>query len=325
MAERAGVSAATASFVLTGNHERRRISAETEQRVRRAADELGYRPNLAARNLRTKSSRTVALVSDTIASEPYAGDFVRGALASAHAHDRLLIIAETEGEQRAEEEVLRGLADRQVDGLVYGRLFTRPVSPPAALALHEVVLLNCLADPLPGPAVVPDEVAGGRTAARGLLDAGHREGIHLVGHRWPGVIAARERDQGIRAELAAAGTRLAGTVDCDWEPTDAFRAVRAMLGRARPRALICLNDRVAMGAYQALAECGLRVPEDVSVVSFDDSELAGWLRPGLSSVALPHQEMGRLATDLLIKGVRHPEVHRVGMLLRHRESIAPPG
>jgi LacI family transcriptional regulator len=99
--------------------------------------------------------------------------------------------------------------------------------------------------------------------------------------------------------------------------------VRRLLRRTRPAALICLNDRVGLGAYQALQESGLRIPEDVSVVSFDDSVLAAWLRPGLTSVALPHHEMGRLATDLLIKGDRHPAVHRVGMLLRPRGSIGP--
>ena len=74
-----------------------------------------------------------------------------------------------------------------------------------------------------------------------------------------------------------------------------------LLARTRPAALICLNDRIALGAYQAIQQAGLRIPQDVSVVAFDDSVMAGWLQPGLSSVALPHYEMGRLATDLLIK------------------------
>ena len=97
-----------------------------------------------------------------------------------------------------------------------------------------------------------------------------------------------------------------------------------LLARTRPRALICLNDRIALGAYQAIHQAGLRVPWDVSVVAFDDSVMAGWLQPGLSSVALPHFEMGRLATDLLIKDEGAPAVHQVEMLLRHRESIGAP-
>jgi LacI family transcriptional regulator len=100
--------------------------------------------------------------------------------------------------------------------------------------------------------------------------------------------------------------------------------VARLLARERPSALVCLNDRIALGAYQAIQQAGWRVPWDVSVVAFDDSVMAGWLQPGLSSVALPHYEMGRLATDLLIKGDRHPVVHHIGMMLRHRESIASP-
>lgn len=97
-----------------------------------------------------------------------------------------------------------------------------------------------------------------------------------------------------------------------------------MLRDTWPAALICLNDRIALGAYQALTAAGRHVPGDVSIGSFDDSELASWLRPGLSSVALPHHEMGRLAADLLIKGELHPEVHRIEMLLRPRGSVAAP-
>jgi DNA-binding LacI/PurR family transcriptional regulator len=84
------------------------------------------------------------------------------------------------------------------------------------------------------------------------------------------------------------------------------------------------TTRIALGAYQAIQQAGLRIPEDISVVAFDDSVMAGWLQPGLSSVALPHYEMGRLATDLLIKDERHREVHLVEMPLRHRASIGPP-
>ena len=130
--------------------------------------------------------------------------------------------------------------------------------------------------------------------------------------------------RGIRAELDAAGASIAGLVDCEWSPGSGRAAVTELLAHTRPAALICLNDRIALGAYQAIQEAGLRIPQDVSVVAFDDSVMAGWLQPGLSSVALPHYEMGRLATDLLIKEERHRSVHLVDMLLRHRDSIGPP-
>ena len=320
----AGVAPSTASAVLNGREVEARIAAVTQERVRAAAAALGYRPNLAARNLRSRTSRIVGLVSDAIAAEPYAGEMVRGACASAVTHGRLLVIAETDGSRSVEDDLVRGMTDRQLDGLVYGCLATRKVELSAVVRELPVVLLNCLADPLPGPAVVPDEVEAGREAARGLLAAGHHDGIYVVGRRYRDVFAGRQRVRGVRAELAAAGGALSGLVDCDWTPQDGRSAVARLLTRTRPSALICLNDRIALGAYQAIQEAGLRIPSDVSVVAFDDSVMAGWLQPGLSSVTLPHYEMGRLATDLLIKGDLEPVVHRVGMLLRHRESIAAP-
>jgi len=322
VAQLAGVSPTTASLVMAGRHEEGRIPLDTQERVRQAAAELGYRPNLAARSLRTRTSRIVGLVFDAITTEPHAVEIVRGALAAAAARDYLLVIAETDGDRHAEDELLRGMIDRQVDGLVYGTMFTHQVTLPPALAHYPVVLLNCLADPLPGPAVVPDEAAAGREAARGLLQAGHREGIYLVGRPSREVFAATERSRGIQTELTAIDARLAGRVDCEWDsPERAYPAVRRLLARARPAALICLNDRIAMGVYQALHDTGLRIPRDVSVVSFDDSPLASWLRPGLSSVALPHHEMGRLAVELLINGERDPMVRQVGIMFRQRESI----
>ena len=93
---------------------------------------------------------------------------------------------------------------------------------------------------------------------------------------------------------------------------------------ARPTALICLNDRIALGAYQALAAAGLRIPDDVSVVSFDDSDLASWLVPQLTSVAIPHFELGRRAVELLVSADRQPGVHRIAMPLSARDSVGPP-
>jgi LacI family transcriptional regulator len=145
----------------------------------------------------------------------------------------------------------------------------------------------------------------------------------VIGRRPRDVLAGHRRLRGIRAELDAAGTALAGLVDCEWTPADGRSAVTDLLARTRPAALICLNDRIALGAYQAIQQAGLRIPWDVSVVAFDDSVMAGWLQPGLSSVALPHYEMGRLATDLLIKDELHRIMHLVDMPLRRRDSIGP--
>src|SRR4051812_10468315 len=244
VAQRAGVSRSTASFVLAGRHLDMRISEEARQRVLRAAQELDYRPNLMARSLRTKVTKTVALVSDTIASDPYAGKAIHGSLAAAVAHGHLLFIGETEGDPVVEEKLISDFLDRQVDAFIYASMFTRYVRVPKLLRGRPVVLLNCLTRAA-GPAqhsIIPDELAAGASAARTLIDAGHRQGIHLVGTAAEHVFAGRERLAGIREGLSAAGVELAGAIDCDWWPDSAYEAVsRALATGPPPKALICLN------------------------------------------------------------------------------------
>ncbi|OJF14591.1 LacI family DNA-binding transcriptional regulator [Couchioplanes caeruleus] len=327
VAQRAGVSRSTASFVLAGRHLDMRISENARQRVLRAAQELDYRPNLMARSLRTKVTKTIALVSDTIASDPYAGRAIHGSLAAAVAHDHLLFIGETEGDSVVEGKLIADLLDRQVDAFVYASMFTRYVRVPKQLKGRPVVLLNCLTRAVRPVyhSVIPDEAAAGRNAARTLVGAGHREGIHLVGKPAAHVFASRERLAGMRDGFGAAGVRLAGTIECDWWPEPAYEAMRrALAGGLVPKALVCINDRVAMGAYQALREAGRAIPDDVSVVSFDDSDLAAWLRPQLTSIALPHYQLGWTAVELLLGAAQDPAVHRVPMPVRLRASLGKP-
>lgn len=327
VAQRAGVSRSTASFVLAGRHADMRISEDARQRVLRAAQELDYRPNLMARSLRTKVTRTIALVSDKIAAEPRADRAVHGSLAAAVAHGHLLFVGETEGDPVVEERLISDFLDHQVDGFIYASTFTRYVRLPKLLRGRPVVLLNCLtraARPAQH-AIVPDEVGAGRSAAATLLEAGHRQGIHLVGVPGERAFAGRARLAGIRAGLGASGARLAGTIECDWWPGSAYEAVsRALRAGLEPRALICLDDRIALGAYQALAEAGRAVPDDVAVLSFGDSELAAWLRPPLTSIALPHYQLGRQAVEKLLGARADPAVLRIPMPVGHRASVAKP-
>lgn len=327
VAQRAGVSRSTASFVLAGRHLDMRISEDARQRVLRAAQELDYRPNLMARSLRTKVTRTIALVSDTIASDPYAGRAIHGSLAAAVAHGHLLFIGETEGDQVIEQKLISDFLDRQVDAFIYASMFTRYVRVPKQLRGQPVVLLNCLtraARPTQH-SVIPDELAAGWSAARTLLEAGHRQGIHLVGHPGQRVFAGRERLAGIKEGLGEAGVRLTGVIDCEWWPDSAYEAVtQALAGGLAPKALICLNDRVALGAYQALREAGRTIPDDVSVLSFDDSEMAAWLRPKLTSISLPHYQLGWQAVEKLLGPRTEPAITRVPMPVRLRASVAKP-
>jgi LacI family transcriptional regulator len=324
VAERAGVSHTTASFVLAGRDDMR-ISEETRQRVLRAAREMSYRPNLMARSLRTKVTRTIALISDTIVTDQYAGELIHGSLAAAVKREHLLVVSETEGDSAVEARLIEHVLGRQVDGVVYATLSTQQVRVPRALTGLPLVLLNCVAPNRRVPAVLPDEVEAGRTAAARLLQAGHRAGVYVAGEAPAEVFAARERLAGIDSAMEAAGARLQGRLDCAWWPEPAFDAITGFLRKGgRPSALICMNDRVAFGAYQALQAADIAVPAEVSVISFDDSALASWLRPQLTSVALPYFEMGRRAVETLLADRPQPGVQRVPMPLRERASIAPP-
>ena len=337
VAERAGVSQTAASFVLTGRREEMRISLEAEARVLEAARETGYRPNILSRSLRTGTTHTVGFISDTIATTPFAGDLIKGALEAAHDRGHLLLIAETEGDPELQQQLLETMIDRQVDGIVLASMYTRRIAVPAALRTRRTVLLNAIPTrPAPLIAVIPDEIEAGRTAAGTLLAAGHREGIYIIGvgmrpsqrPKPAGALAAVERLQGIKESLSEVGAQLAGAVKCeDWQPDLGYEAVRALLDQgADVRALICFNDRLAIGAYNALAEASLAVPDDVSVISFDDDPLASWIRPQLTTIALPHYELGRRSIELLLdaEGDAAGLIDRVRMPLRERASIGRP-
>ncbi|GAB3899317.1 hypothetical protein GCM10029964_085090 [Kibdelosporangium lantanae] len=254
----------------------------------------------------------------------------------------MLFIGETEGEADLERGLLQAMQDRQVDGIVFASMFTRAIEVPAGLTAGPAVLLNAVARPAsPLPSVVPDEIEAGRAAARVLIDAGHRDGIHLIGAGPrvrdvpPEALAGVERLTGIRAVFSRAKVRISsGRVCADWQPEYGYEATRDLLEHARPRALICLNDRLAVGAYQALDDFGLKIPADVSVVSFDDHPIAGWIRPKLTTIALPHYELGRKAVEVLLTEIGRDRktvaaspglTYRIPMPVRVRDSVAPPG
>jgi LacI family transcriptional regulator, galactose operon repressor len=335
VARRAGVSQTAASFVLSGRRKEMRISEEVEARVLQTAREIGYRPNIVSRSLRTGTSHTIGFVSDTVATTSFAGHLIWGALDAARDRGHLLFIGETEGDPELERELIEAMHDRGVDGIVLASMYTRKVAVPERLTDGPAVLLNALpAVRSRIPSVLPDEVEAGRTVVQVLLDAGHRDGICLVGagpepKQGPkDSLAAVQRLQGIRRALRDADVDIAGAVACDdWQPDIGYSATRQLLEKTKPSALICFNDRLSLGAYQALANAGLEVPHDVSVVSFDDDLIASWVKPQLTTVALPHYELGQAAISVLLdenhaqQPKRRPLIHRIRMPLRDRESV----
>lgn len=327
VARLAGVSGTTVSYILNGRAEEMRIAGETQERVRAAVAELGYRPNRSARSLRTRSTKTIGVITDFVASGMFASRMLSGANAAARSLDHVLVIGETEGEPSVERLLIDEMIERQVDGLLYVTRTTLELEAPPGLRDASVVLVNCVDREHAHPSILPDERAGGRASAHALAASGLRGEVYVVGEDpTPHAIAGPLRLAGIVERLGESGMVLSGVLPCDWAVEPAYDAVSRWLDTGhRPRGLICLNDRVAMGVYQALGEHGLVVPDDIAVVSFDGSDLASWLRPRVTSVALPFEEMGDLAVRLLLDpGGVEQGPHLVPMRIVEGESVVAP-
>jgi LacI family transcriptional regulator len=324
VATSAGVSRTTASYILNGRADEMRIASATVAKVQAAVADLGYRPNRSARSLRTQRTATVGLISDQIAGEQYGSSMLTGASVAARELDHLVVIGESGGDPDLERLLIEEMLERDVDGVVYATRTARTIRLPRGLRGVRAVLLNCEAPDERLAAVVPDDEGGGRAAAAVLLDAGVDDVVVVGVDPTPEATAGPRRMAGIRAELSARGVEVAGVVACDWSVPEAFQATRQWLDSGgRAGGLVCMNDRVAMGTYQALAEAGLRVPDDVSVVSFDGSSLAGWLRPALTSVELPFPALGALAVRRLLDPEDRGGTLSVPMTVRHGGSVRP--
>jgi LacI family transcriptional regulator len=327
VAERAGVSKTTAGYVLTGQDKKMRIGEQTRHKVLRAAAEMNYRPNLMARSLRATVTRPIAIISDTLVTEPYGGELIGGCLAAAARHGRLTFIGETRRDPHLEAALIEEFLTEQVTDFVFVTVYPREVVGPAHLQQQGmVVTLNCVAEGDGSTAVLPDEVEAGSMAARVLLDAGIGGGICLVGDRADHPYAPGcDREQGIRRTLHTAGIDIAESVDCAWEPEAAYDAVTVALANGlQPTAFICMNDRAALGTYQALNNAGLSIPDDVSVLAFEGSDLATWMKPQLTTIDRQLDQMGRRAIELLIDDPQTHVTEHVPLTLRPRRSVGIP-
>ena len=292
VALRAGVSQSTVSFVLNGIEEMR-IGAETRRAVLEAARALDYRPRAAGRPPKSVRARTIGVLVDEIATSPFAAISIDAVQDEAAKHDLLTQIAVTRGNRAYESAVLRKWASERIDGVIYGSILTRGVTPPDALARHRAVLLNCHDQSGRFSSVVPAERRGGEAATHTLIGEGHRKIAFITGEPW--MEASAQRMEGYDRALKAAGIVADPSLvmEGNFLPSGGREAtLRLMSGRVRPDAIFCANDLTAVGAYEALKELGERIGETIAVMGYDDQEIAQHLSPGLSTVLLPHREMG---------------------------------
>ena len=320
-----GMSKSAVSMILN-DRPGSRLSAEAAERVRTAAAELDYRPNPAAQSLRSGKTQAIGFISDRVAITRYASNMIVGALGAAKARDYTVLMAETAGEPGAIAEAIGAMLDRRVDGIAIALMAARMIDIPEIAARTPLVIINGVTSD-GHPSVLPDEHAAGVSVARAVLDAGHHR-IGLIG-QLPHLYVADPRAsvtisvrfEGINATLAAGGVEPFRAPLKHWTPAHGYTATRRLLDEHPDvTALIASNDNVAFGAYQALTELRRDIPGDVSVISFDDEEVAAYHRPGLTTARLPYEEMAVAGVEMLL-GARDQGHLLVPMPLIRRDSL----
>ncbi|WP_218123586.1 MULTISPECIES: LacI family DNA-binding transcriptional regulator [unclassified Microbacterium] len=293
-----GISRSAVSFALNNESQ---VSRETRERVIAKAAELGYRPNAGARALAGQKTDLFGLVTD-IVSTPFGGDLIAGAQEWFWSHGKSLLIAGTSTPERPDARSIEMMLEHRVGGILLATTWNRAIELPSSLAHVPVVLVHCFDARGERPSVLPDEVEGGRAAAQMLIDAGRRR-IAMI-NLPPDMVAARGRRHGFEDALTNAGIEADRDliVTSGPEADSAYLAAHDLLSRHEVDGVFCANDRIAMGTYDAARDLGLAIPRDLAVVGFDNQEIiASYLRPALSTVALPFREMGRRGAELLTR------------------------
>jgi LacI family transcriptional regulator len=345
VAEQAGVSTATAARALGGYGS---VRASTRDRVVAAAQALGYRANGLARSMITGSTQTIGVLMSDI-ENPFFRRSLRGVADTARRRGFEVLLANTDEELEVERTAVSLLAERRVDGMVIC-----PADPGDRQHLASViesgipiVLLDRKMTGLPADVVGIDNRKAGRQATQRLLDAGHRRIAILTGAEPD--IGERLRRPGMkgveRLSATTTGSRAAGyrdalaTVGLEPRPEylstngfrreDAVAATHALMSLPEPpTAILAFDAMQSLGALRAFAERGLRCPEDVSLLGFDDAEWADVVSPQLSVLAQPVYEIGVQACELLLSRIagdtRRPSHHRLATQLVERGSVATP-
>lgn len=324
VARRAGVSQTTVSFVIN-DRPGASIPEDTRRRVWEAVEELGYRPNALARGLRSKATHTIGFVSDQITSTPYGGEMIAGAQEAASERGVMLLLAETGGDPMVAARAVDLMLERQIGGLVYGAMYHKQVVPPDAVADVPTVLLDAYDADGAFSSVVPDDERGGFEATTLLAEHGHTR-IGFINNEEP-IPASQLRQAGYRQALETEGLDLdpALVVEGPVSAATGYEGTRQLLALSDPpTAIFSFNDRMALGVYRALREAGLRIPDDISVVGFDNEDvISDGVHPGLTTFELPHHAMGRWAVERLLEGRTAPVQQREHCPLIQRASVGP--
>lgn len=312
VARRAGVSRATVSYVLNGVTDGRvPISDETRQRVQEAIEALGYEPDARAQALRSGSTKTIALIIPDLRN-PHFCEYATGIEEAARASGYHLLLSSTTLNDEYAVDIFKDLARRRFDGLILASSFILE-SDEAKATLARIRKRGL-------PIVELSENYGIDSAAADYRDATREVMSYLLslGHRKIGLIygvggheLAEDRLQPYRASLDDAGISFDSDLVMECGPTieDGYQAARKLLERTpRPTTIIAINDLLAMGSLRAAADLGLRVPNELSVVGYDDIPMANYLVPRLTTVTKDAHTLGMRAFEILLARMQNPEL-----------------
>ncbi len=327
VAKRAGVSRSAVSRVFTPGAS---ASAKTVEKVRKAAAELGYRPNVLARAMVSGRSRIIGLVVAYLDNQfyPLALEMLSNALQDKGYHVLVFMAPKTGGNVDA---VIDEILDYQVDGIIAASVaLGSELNRRCREAGVPVVLFNRSQDDETLSAVTSDNVAGGRKVAEFLLAGGHQRIGYIAG--WQGASTQRDREFGFRAGLSMAGVELFAREIGDFRPETAREAARRMFGRAeRPDAVFVASDHMAFAVMDVIRfELGLEVPGDVSVVGYDDVPSAAWGGYDLTTVRQPANRMVAETVAILVDQIENDrdDPRRLaidGPLVVRGSARVPPG
>jgi DNA-binding LacI/PurR family transcriptional regulator len=320
VARRAGVSQAMVSLVMAGKSDGR-ISPERRDLVLRVAQELGYRPNPAARSLRLGVAHSVALIVPNVAN-PFFASVLLGAERAAREHRYAVMLLDTGEDPNWQDWISDVVASRSIDGCIVYAADPVPASFVRALG-RNVVLVEARSRVA---STIQLDIAGGtRAAMRHLLGLGHTRIAHLAAAYPKATFAARQATYRRMMAAASLPSPPALEVESSFAPEEATAAAGSLLSaRPTPTAIFCDDDLLAAGVYKAASALGLRIPDDISVVGFDDIDVARLLQPELTTVAIPAEAVGRLAMSSLLSLIQsgHTTSMTTELKLRVRGSTS---
>ncbi len=329
VAKLAKVSPKTVSRVLNNEPN---VTDATRIAVLEAISRLNYFPNQSARQMRTRQSNIIGLISDEIATTPYAVDIIKGAQAAAWESGKLLTVINTENEASVEKRAFQLAREYRFDAVIYASYFHREIQFVEDVGDIPIVLLDCFEASGRFASVVPNETQGGFDATMELVRRGHKR-IGFINYEEP-IPATVGRLEGYKRALESASIAYDPelVIADNGKASGGYRAALKLLERKnRPTALFCWNDRMAMGVYDAVRYLGLSIPHDLAIIGFDNQELiASQLHPGLSTMQLPHYEMGQWAIHHLVqsaaalaatKGQTPAIQHRIDCNIVRRASV----